>query len=93
MPKYEEYLALAKQHGLTAFTALQDTAFRNERTRDNVNCRFEREAIQSSGARYLYLLPAGAPDLPDDRDFGLALNQNSIQSIVQEVERFLGRQQ
>ena len=34
MPKYEEYLALAKQHGLTAFTALQDTAFRNERIDD-----------------------------------------------------------
>ena len=64
----------------------------NTLTVQNVNCKKEREAIydhcKKSTARYVYLTPAGSPELPET-EFGLALNENRIQTIVNEVENIL----
>ena len=80
----------ARQASLNAYRSCKlNLILWNDRTRDNVNCRYEREAIFAGGARYIYLLPAGAPDLPDEKDFYLKLNKNSVQSIIQEVVKNL----
>lgn len=64
----------------------------NTLTAQNKNCEKEREAIfnhcKESTARYIYLIPAGAPEVPES-EFGLALNENRIQTIVTEVENIL----
>lgn len=64
----------------------------NTLTKQNENCIKEREAIFShckeSAARYIYLMPAGAPEIPET-EFGLPLNENRIQYIVNEVENIL----
>jgi hypothetical protein len=64
----------------------------NTLTVQNKNCEKEREAIfnhcKESTARYVYLIPAGAPEVPET-EFGLALNENRIQTIVTEVENIL----
>ena len=58
----------------------------------NKNCIKEREAIfsrcENSTARYFYLVPAKAPEAPE-AEFGLQLNENRIQTIVNEVENIL----
>ena len=80
----------ARQASLNAYRSCKlSLILWNDRTRDNVNCRYEREAIFAGGGRYIYLLPAGAPDLPDEKDFYLKLNKNSVQSIIQEVVKNL----
>lgn len=64
----------------------------NTLTMQNKNCEKEREAIFShckeSAARYIYLVPAKAPELPES-EFGMQLNENRIQMIVNEVENIL----
>lgn len=64
----------------------------NTLTIQNKNCKKEREAIfnhcKDSTARYIYLIPAKAPEIPEP-EFGLALNENRIQMIVNEVENIL----
>ncbi len=64
----------------------------NTLTIQNENCKKEREAIFShckeSKARYIYLIPTGAPEIPEP-EFGLQLNENRIQMIVNEVENIL----
>lgn len=64
----------------------------NTYTAQNENCKKERETIfkhcKESDARYIYLTPTGAPEVPE-QDFSLPLNENRIQSIVNEVETAL----
>ena len=64
----------------------------NTLTIQNKNCIKEREAIfdhcKNSTARYIYLVPAKAPEAPE-AEFGLQLNENRIQTIVNEVEDIL----
>ncbi len=64
----------------------------NTLTVQNKNCEKEREAIfnhcKESTARYVYLIPARAPEVPET-EFGMALNENRIQTIVTEVENIL----
>lgn len=64
----------------------------NTLTIQNKNCIKEREAIfdhcKNSTARYIYLVPAKAPEVPE-AEFGLQLNENRIQTIVNEVEDIL----
>ena len=61
-------------------------------TFQNENCKKEREAIlehcKNSTARYIYLVPANAPDVPEP-EYGMALNENRIQEVVNEVEDIL----
>ena len=64
----------------------------NVPTINNINCKYERNAIfehcRESDSRYFYLLPTNAPN-PPENDFGLQLTQNSIRSIVSEVRNSL----
>lgn len=64
----------------------------NTLTFQNENCKKEREAIlehcKNSTARYIYLVPANAPDVPEP-EYGMALNENRIQGVVNEVEDIL----
>lgn len=64
----------------------------NTHSVNRVNCQKEREVIQercrTGQAHTIYLLPPGAPK-PPESDFGLELNENNIQTIVNEVERKL----
>lgn len=64
----------------------------NTLTKQNKNCKNEREVIyehcSKNNARYIYLTPNGAPDVPNS-DFSLPLNENRIQEIVSEVELIL----
>lgn len=64
----------------------------NTFTINNDNCQKEREVIfeccKGNKARYFYLCPSKAPD-PPESDFALSLNNNQIQTIVDEIKKAL----